>query len=217
MDDKPAPNVALQYLHKAAKAYLAYIPGAGLVVDLAFRHLDAVVDQHAEQATVYVKQAYSDFLRIVQHGKNKHESHTALEVLALCKRLAEDIGALGGIDIPKGARGVVEDIIKKAVEVKSVLHEKTAPIRAVVGGIFADLHGKSKDSVTGRAPSQVLSKVLITVSQPCTELQVGSRIHHQTQRRMRSLQTRKSKRIYGKRIVVYNLSNANGLQTRPCI
>jgi len=146
MDDKPAPNIALQYLRKAAKAYLAYFPGSGIIIDLTFNRLDAIVDQHAEQATEYVKHAYSQFQRVVQHGKNKHESHTALEVLALCKRLAEDLGTLGGVNIPIG------NIIERAA----------APIGAVVGGIFADLQGKFKksiDQLTGKAPSQVLCQI----------------------------------------------------------
>ncbi len=207
IDDKPAPDVAFQYLRKAAKEYLAHIPGSGVVIDLTFNHLDAIIEQHREQATEHLKQAYSDFLRIVQHGKNKHESHTTLEVLAVCKRLAEDIGGLGinPLEIPKESRGTAKIIIEKAAKVKSHLDEKTAPIGTIVGGFFENLQGKLKgsesmDQVTGKVASQVLSNFLL-VFQP--RVQSGSRmqcaarpLHHQTQRRLPKLQTRKGKQNF---------------------
>jgi len=155
INDEPAPNVALQYLRKAAKAYLAHIPGSAIVVDSTFNRLDGIVDRHGGQATQYLKQAYSDFLRIVQHGGNKHESHTALEVLAVCKRLAEDIGALGidSIELPKGTQAV-NFITEKAAR----LLEPQKDLLKVSGDQVWKVVSQVKDTMRSKTPTPPRAK-----------------------------------------------------------
>lgn len=76
------PSHILGHLRQAAKAYVAYYPGAGIIVDIIFNQIDQTVDLHGEKSWVVINQALSDFFKIVHHGENNHEGHSVLEIFA---------------------------------------------------------------------------------------------------------------------------------------
>lgn len=151
LNDKPSPLAALQYLRQAAKAYLAYIPGSGLLIDAMFNRIDSAVEVHAEEANGIITVAYADMNKIINHDGNRHETHTAMEILAVCKRLAEDLGALSvkaarpwvdALELDKKAQAVgaaagnvIETVKNKSPEWKANLNRKTEPVGTAVGSV----------------------------------------------------------------------------------
>ena len=51
---KKAPSHVLSHLRQACKAYLAHLPGSGLLIDRGFDALDDVVDAHADEANAII-------------------------------------------------------------------------------------------------------------------------------------------------------------------
>jgi len=155
--DRPAPNQALNYLRQGVKTYVAYIPGSGFVVDKLFDHVDQVVDEHAEEANEIVGRAIWEITQIVSQG------HSALEILAVCKRLGQDLGSLGGkaskplIDsldldkktqvIVKNIKSHVETIQTKAPQWKADLNKAAEPIGSAIGNFVGTLNINRKNQV----------------------------------------------------------------------
>ena len=138
------PSHALNYLREAAKAYVAYIPGAGFLVDRTFDRLDETVDAHAEEANAIIGQAYTDIVQIVQQGGNRHETFSVLEILSVCRRLVKELGALGlkagqplaeRLELDKkmaavsaSASSLVETVKAKSPEWKQSVDQATAKV-----------------------------------------------------------------------------------------
>ncbi|KAF9528551.1 hypothetical protein CPB83DRAFT_854354 [Crepidotus variabilis] len=95
MKTDKVPSHILGTLRKAVKAYVAYIPGASFVVDRTFDKIDETADRHEEEANAIIGKAYMDIFDIVKHGGNNHETHSAVEIFGVCRRLLEDLRGLG--------------------------------------------------------------------------------------------------------------------------
>jgi hypothetical protein len=114
-----------------------------------FNHIDSAVEAHAEEANGIITMAYADMNKIINHDGNKHETHTAMEILAVCKRLAEDLGALS----VKAARPWVH-----ALE----LDKKVQAVGAAAGNVIEVVKNKSPewkanlDSVPRSSPSSTI-------------------------------------------------------------
>lgn len=58
-------------LRMLAKSYVATVPGAGILVDVAFDQVEGIVDAHQEEARAILKTAMEDIqIAVKAHGKN---------------------------------------------------------------------------------------------------------------------------------------------------
>lgn len=128
MQDHKNPSTILGTIRKAVKAYVAYVPGAGFLVDRTFDQIDETVDAHAEEANVIIGQAYLDILKIVQHGGNNHESHTTFEIMGVCRRLLEDLRVLG---VKAGTP------IATQLQLEEHIHSAKTKLSEIVGSLHA--------------------------------------------------------------------------------
>ena len=126
-----------------------------------FSHVDQAVEVHAEEANGIITMAYADMNKIITHDGNKHESHTAMEIFAVCKRLAEDLGALGvkatkpyvdvlELDKKVQAMGiatgnVIEAVRNKSPEWRTELDKRAEPVATAVGSVVEEVRSKSSD------------------------------------------------------------------------
>lgn len=95
LSKKGPPSQVLEYLRQAAKAYVAFFPGAGILVDIGFNAISETVDTHAEETNAILKKAYVDIYNVVMEGGNEHRMGSALEILAVTKNLVKDMKDLG--------------------------------------------------------------------------------------------------------------------------
>jgi thymidine phosphorylase len=126
-----------------------------------FNCIDDAVEEHAEEANSVITMAYADMNKIINHDGNKHETHTAMEILAVCKRLAEDLGALSikatrpyvdALELDKKAQAIgaaagnlMEAAKNKSPEWKAELDRRTEPIGTAVGSVVEVVKSKSPD------------------------------------------------------------------------
>jgi len=86
----------LAALRLLAKAYVAPLPGAGILVDVAFNEIDQAVDTHKEEIVSILKSAYNEVQTTVKTG-GRDAKETAWDVIAILRnRLGEiEVSALG--------------------------------------------------------------------------------------------------------------------------
>ena len=92
---KKAPSHVLSHLRQACKAYLAFLPFSGLLLDRGFDALDEIVDAHANQANAIIGAAAADVLAVVQRDGNKHGTGAVVDIWRIMRRLLEDLRTLG--------------------------------------------------------------------------------------------------------------------------
>jgi hypothetical protein len=83
----------LAYLRKAAKSYVAIVPGAGFFVDSAFDSVDEVFDAHQEEANAITQRAYDEVRAITRQNDDSLE--TAVKVTDVLKKYLVDLHGLG--------------------------------------------------------------------------------------------------------------------------
>lgn len=127
---KRAPIQALHHLRQAAKAYVAYLPGAGFLVDRAFDVADDVVATHSEDATAIISQAYRNILQVVQQGENEHKTSAALQIVSIARRLLKDLTALG---VKAG----------KPISDQLDLEQKAGAVSAAAGSLYQEAISKA--------------------------------------------------------------------------
>ena len=135
---KKAPVQALHHLRQAAKAYVAYLPFAGFVVDRAFDVADDVVATHSEEATALITQAYSDILQVVQKGENEHKTGAALQIVSIARRLLGELTALAG----------------KPIVERYGLEEKAEAVKVAAGSLYKEAASKAPEAF-GRLKEKV--------------------------------------------------------------
>jgi hypothetical protein len=91
--NKASTNVALAYLRKAAKSYMAVVPGAALYVDSAFDSLDEIFEAHEVEASIITQRAFNEIQAITRKGGDSLQ--TAGEVAAVLKKYLIDLHGLG--------------------------------------------------------------------------------------------------------------------------
>jgi len=86
----------LAALRLLVKAYVAPLPGAGILVDVAFNEIDRAVDTHNDEIVSILKSAYSEVQTAVK-TRGGDAKETAWDVLAILRnRLGEvEVSALG--------------------------------------------------------------------------------------------------------------------------
>ncbi|KDR75351.1 hypothetical protein GALMADRAFT_249397 [Galerina marginata CBS 339.88] len=141
---KEAPSQALAYLRQAAKAYVAFLPGAGFVVDRGFDALGDVVDAHADEANAITKKAYDEILEVVSKDGNDHSTSSAVQIITITRRLVRELTALG---LKAG----------KPVSEKLELERRASDVGAAAGAFYQDV--KSKTPVAFQAFEQLKDKV----------------------------------------------------------
>jgi len=127
---KTAPRQALESLRHAAKAYVAYFPGAGYLVDKSFDAIDNVVEEHGSEATAIIMKAYDDMLDVIQKGGNEHKASSAWELVSVTRRLTEELSALGA----KAGQHYV---------VKYDLEQRVDTVKAGVGSVAEKIKSKT--------------------------------------------------------------------------
>lgn len=95
LDKHSAPSQVLGYLRQAAKNYVAFLPGAGWLVDKCFDTINQTVDTHAEEANAILNMAYMDIFKVVMKGGNEHRVGSAIDILAITRTLLKDMKGLG--------------------------------------------------------------------------------------------------------------------------
>lgn len=90
-----APSQVLGYLRQAAKAYVAFLPGAGFLVDRSFDAISQTVDDHAEEANTILNKAYVDILKVVVKGGDENRMGSVVDILAITRNLLKDMKDLG--------------------------------------------------------------------------------------------------------------------------
>lgn len=95
LDKHSAPSLVLEYLQKAAKAYVAFIPGAGFLVDIGFNAISETVDTHAEAANAILYKTYIDILNVVMKGGNEHRIGSVFDIATITQNLVKDMKGLG--------------------------------------------------------------------------------------------------------------------------
>jgi len=86
----------LAALRLLAKTYVAPLPGAGILVDVAFNEIDRAVDTHKDEVVSILKSAYSEVQTAVK-TRGGDAKGTAWDVMAILRnRLGEvEVSALG--------------------------------------------------------------------------------------------------------------------------
>jgi len=112
-----APSQVLEYLRQAAKAYVAFLPGAGFLVDIGFDSISETVDTHAEEANAILYQAYIDILNVVMKGGDEHRLGSAVDIATITQNLVKDMKGLG-IKVAQPISQIIE-IEKHAAAVSS--------------------------------------------------------------------------------------------------
>lgn len=92
---KEAPSHVLKHLRAACKAYVAYLPGAGFLVDKAFDGIDDAVDTHTLEANDIIAEAYQNVLAVVSRNRDAPDGKSAVEIMSIARQLAKDLAALG--------------------------------------------------------------------------------------------------------------------------
>jgi hypothetical protein len=95
LNNNTAPSQVLGYLRQAAKAYVAFLPGAGFIVDRCFDTISQTVDTHAEEANAILNKAYIDIFKVVMKGGNENRMGSAIDILAITGTLLQDMKGLG--------------------------------------------------------------------------------------------------------------------------
>jgi len=90
---KTSSSAALAYLRKAAKSYVAIVPGAGFFVDAAFDSVDEVFEAHQEEASAITQRAYDEVRAITRQNDDSLE--TAVKVTDVLKKYLVDLHELG--------------------------------------------------------------------------------------------------------------------------
>jgi hypothetical protein len=90
---RTSSNVAFAYLRKAAKSYVAIVPGAESYVDSMFDSVDEVFDAHQEEASVITQRAYDEIQTITR--QNNDSLQTAVDVMGVLKKYLIDLHGLG--------------------------------------------------------------------------------------------------------------------------
>lgn len=103
------PADALSSLRQAAKSYVAIIPFAGIFVDKAFDSIDEVVDAHSDEAQAIAAKTYEDLQAVIEGHDDKAGAQTALKILAILRRDAKEITAVG----LKVGGSVIDPLAKK--------------------------------------------------------------------------------------------------------
>ncbi|KAG6862329.1 hypothetical protein C0995_016027 [Termitomyces sp. Mi166 len=73
----------IELLRKTAKAYVAVVPGAEVLVDTAFDSLEGVIKQHREEVDRIAAKALEEIQKLVENGMNGIQ--TALAVLDILR------------------------------------------------------------------------------------------------------------------------------------
>ncbi|KIM45125.1 hypothetical protein M413DRAFT_24379 [Hebeloma cylindrosporum] len=87
--------IVLGDLRQAAKAYVAFLPGAGFLVDRSFDAISQTVDDHAEEANTILNKAYVDILKVVVKGGDENRMGSVVDILAITRNLLKDMKDLG--------------------------------------------------------------------------------------------------------------------------
>jgi len=125
------PSLILAFLRQAAKAYVAFLPGTGFLVDIIFNAIDQAVDTHAKEANSILNEAlnkaYIDFLRVVKKAGDEHRMGSAVDILAIARNLLKDMKALGiEVEIKKHASTIRTAATSALGEIKKLEIEKHA-------------------------------------------------------------------------------------------
>jgi len=95
LGNNSAPSQVLEYLRQAAKAYVAFLPGAGFLIDIGFNAISQTVDTHAEAANAILDKAYTDILNVVMKGGDEHQIGSAVDIATITRNLVKDMKDLG--------------------------------------------------------------------------------------------------------------------------
>jgi hypothetical protein len=90
-----APTQVLWFLRQVAKAYVAFLPGAGFLVDKVFDAINQSADTYAEEANVILNKVYHDFFAVIVKGGNENLIENTRAILAITQRLREEMKDLG--------------------------------------------------------------------------------------------------------------------------
>lgn len=142
---KEAPSHVLKHLRDACKAYVAYLPLAGILVDMAFDGIDDAVDTHAQAANAIIAEACQNVLAVVSGNRDAPNLKNAFEIMSIAKQLGNDLGALGvkvgqplaqNLDLENKSAQLVAastaafDVVKtKSVELSHTLAGATEQVR----------------------------------------------------------------------------------------
>jgi hypothetical protein len=125
------PSLILVFLRQAAKAYVAFLPGVGILVDITFDAIDRAADTHAKEANAIfnkaLNKAYMDILSVVKKAGDEHRMGSAVDILAIARNLLKDMKALGiEVEIEKHAKTISTAATSALDEIKKLEIEKHA-------------------------------------------------------------------------------------------
>ena len=180
------PSLILALLRQAAKANVAFFPGAGILVDIIFDAIDQAVDTHATEANVILNKAlnkaYVDILRVIKKAGDEHRMGSAVDILVIARNLLKDMKALGiEVEIEKHASTIRTAATSALDEIKKLDVEKhAATIGTAVTSALDEVKkleehpavASARDEIKRRSPvaqeslSKISKKVATTIKSP---------------------------------------------------
>lgn len=92
-ENTPDANQAIEYVKNFAYSYVAWIPGGRHYLDIAFKDLDTLRENHNDEVNQIVKETYGEFQEISKSGFSRDTLTKSMDALT---RLSQKIGALAG-------------------------------------------------------------------------------------------------------------------------
>lgn len=78
----PDADKAIEYIKNFCYSYVAWVPGGREYVDLAFKDLDTVRDNHKDEVNKIVSDAYGQFQSLAKQGLSMETASKAYQILA---------------------------------------------------------------------------------------------------------------------------------------
>lgn len=92
-ESTPDANEAVKYVKEFAYSYVAWIPGGRHYLDLAFKDLDTLRENHRDDVDKIINETYGEIQEISKSGLSRESLTKAMDALS---RLSKKIGALAG-------------------------------------------------------------------------------------------------------------------------
>uniref|UniRef100_A0A0W0FE72 Uncharacterized protein n=1 Tax=Moniliophthora roreri TaxID=221103 RepID=A0A0W0FE72_MONRR len=136
------PNEAVEYLRKAAKSYATLVPGSNLVIDRIFNSIDAIVEEHQEEASEILLQAQVKIQEIIKRKElgNVELSAEIMEVLGV------HLTALGLLGAKAGGQ-LVDPLLQRLPKVRVDVPQAGEKLRVLVEKVKLRGSVKPKDEV----------------------------------------------------------------------
>jgi len=137
----------MQYLRSGLKLYVAFIPGAGIAVDVMLDKVEWLHEQHKEEVEAIVGKAYNDIRMAVEDsGMNESTAGRVIEILKMQGKELADLAVRVGGGPVMDQQELDQELDKSVQELKDLIQQKVKEVQEKGGAIKDRMEDMSKDS-----------------------------------------------------------------------